>query len=52
MLITINHFMSADVFTTIAVSGVVKDKLDVRKVHHRESYNDVLARVLEELELR
>ncbi len=35
--------------TTIRLNSKVKVKLDSIKVHSRESYNDVIARMLEEL---
>lgn len=34
--------------TTIRLNGNVKRKLDSLKVHSRESYNDVIARVVDE----
>lgn len=33
--------------TTIRLNNNVKDKLDSLKVHSRESYNDVIARITE-----
>ncbi|MBU2562430.1 MAG: 2-hydroxyacyl-CoA dehydratase family protein [Nanoarchaeota archaeon] len=33
--------------TTIRLSNNVKEKLDTFKVHSRESYNDVIARITE-----
>jgi predicted CopG family antitoxin len=32
--------------TTIRLSNAIKEKLDSMKVHSRESYNDVIARVI------
>ncbi|MFA5019633.1 MAG: antitoxin VapB family protein [Candidatus Pacearchaeota archaeon] len=32
--------------TTIQIDEKVKDKLDKLKVHHRESYNDLIIRIL------
>ena len=32
--------------TTIQIEEKVKDKLDKLKVHHRESYNDLIVRIL------
>ena len=34
--------------TTIKVTREIKDRLDGRKVHPREPYNDVIARLLDE----
>jgi len=33
--------------TTIQLDNKLKDKLDKLKVHHRESYNDLIARLIE-----
>ncbi|MBS3141112.1 hypothetical protein J4405_03135 [Candidatus Woesearchaeota archaeon] len=38
--------------TTIQVEGKVKDKLDELKVHPRESYNDLIIRLLENNSLK
>lgn len=32
--------------TTIQIDETLKDKLDRLKVHHRETYNELLARIL------
>ena len=37
-------------FTTIQISNKNKDKLDRLKVHEREPYDDVLGRLLDDLE--
>ncbi|MFQ5531728.1 MAG: antitoxin VapB family protein [Candidatus Nanoarchaeia archaeon] len=34
--------------TTIRLSNNVKEKLDLLKVHSRESYNDLISRMVEE----
>ena len=34
--------------TTIRLNNIVKEKLDSLKVHSRESYNDVISRMIEE----
>lgn len=39
-----------DDFTTIQLTFKTKGKLDARKVHDREPYEDVLVRLLEEVE--
>ena len=33
--------------TTIQLDNKLKDKLDKLKVHHRESYNELIARLIE-----
>jgi len=33
--------------TTIQLDNKIKDKLDKLKVHHRESYNELIARLIE-----
>jgi hypothetical protein len=37
--------------TTIRLSNSVKAKLDIRKVHSRESYNDVIERLTEKINM-
>lgn len=32
--------------TTIQIDEEIKDKLDKLKIHHRESYNDLIARII------
>ena len=36
--------------TTIQVKEEIRDSLNSLKIHNRETYNDVLARVLEDLQ--
>jgi hypothetical protein len=36
--------------TTVQVRREIKAKIDAMKLHHRESFNDVLERILEDLE--
>jgi hypothetical protein len=36
--------------TTVQIRREVKERLDAMKIHPRESYNDILQRILEDLE--
>lgn len=33
--------------TTIQIDSIVKEKLDLLKIHHRESYNELIQRLVE-----
>lgn len=51
MIISLRHGPHAMAqTTTVQVHRDVKAKIDAMKIHHRESFNDVLERILEDLE--